>query len=489
MQSDDDALIWFTPLPPARNGIADYSAMLLAEVARLMPCRVYCEEPLAEAPDGVEVGDPLQAFRRISPRSRVLHQIGNNPGHVFVLDALRRFGGVSTLHDLSLLYVHEISARRMIDVFGRMQNPAPRLGETFARHWKRYGIKTAANYVLFDMVGDVLSRSDRVIVHSDYARRKIAACYGESAAGRIDVVPHFAKALTMTRAQARARLGIGEDEILLLTSGFATRAKRFDWLIAALDRLRQQGRNFRFIHAGQERASEYSLTGALNARPSLAACSSVTGYLSEGDLDSYIAASDIVINLRFPSVGESSGTLARAFSAGRCCLVNDTAAYAEIPRDVVVHIPVFDTVDALVRALDHLLRDSDLRGSFGERAQRYARRHLSIESIARQYVAILEAAADEQAQADRMPAEALTLSFDVADDLPDLSDVLRPETRKFDMTFWFDSADHLAEATMRRPGLVQAMVGSHVDIESVRFVASNGEAPRVGLNVAGWAGG
>jgi hypothetical protein len=40
---------------------------------------------------------------------------------------------------------------------------------------------------------------------------------------------------------------------------------------------------------------------------------------------------------------------------------------------------------------------------------------------------------------------------------------------------------------MARPGMVQAMVGTHVDIESVRFVADRGH--RVGLNVAGWAGG
>ena len=42
----------------------------------------------------------------------------------------------------------------------------------------------------------------------------------------------------------------------------------------------------------------------------------VTGYLGEADLDGYILASDILVNLRFPSVGESSGTLARAFAAG-----------------------------------------------------------------------------------------------------------------------------------------------------------------------------
>ena len=84
-----EALSWFTPLPPARNGIADYAAMLLGEVAGLTPCTCYCEDPRAEAPEGVEVRDPLQAFRYLTPRSRILHQIGNNAGHGFALRGLR----------------------------------------------------------------------------------------------------------------------------------------------------------------------------------------------------------------------------------------------------------------------------------------------------------------------------------------------------------------------------------------------------------------
>ena len=106
--------------------------------------------------------------------------------------------------------------------------------------------------------------------------------------------------------------------------------------------MREQGHRFRWIHAGEERPTEYPLTQAVRGHPGLAECFEVTGYLTDDKLDRYIAASDIVVNLRFPSVGESSGTLARAFSAGRCCIVSDTAAYAEIPRDVVVHVPVFE---------------------------------------------------------------------------------------------------------------------------------------------------
>lgn len=501
MAAQPDALNWFTPLPPARNGIADYAAMLLGEMARLTPCVCYCEDPLADAPDGVEVRDPVQAFRHLGAGSRILHQIGNNEGHVFALDALRRHGGVASLHDLSLLYVYELGTPRREVLFGHMQAPSRALGETYARHWKEAGLKTSANYVLFDMVGEVLSRSRRVIVHSDYARRKLAATHGAEAAEKLVVIPHFAKAIADRSAEAaRERLGVGPEEILILTSGFATRVKRFDWLVEALDRLRREGRRFRWIHAGQEKADEVKLTERMHAG-GLGDVARVTGYLSEDDLDSCIMAADIVVNLRFPSVGESSGTLARAFAAGRCCVVNDTAAYSEIPRDIVVHIPVFDTVGALVRALDRLIADADLREAFGQRARHFARTSLSVATVARRYLEAIDgsrppgavrSSAGRAAKA-RQPSGPVRLSVDVVDAMPDLSTLLRPAVEDFELTLWFATADRLAAAALDEPSFVASLLGPHVDVEAIRFVHPGASerrsvaGERIGILVSGRA--
>ena len=503
MPSPQRLLNWFTPLPPARNGIADYAGMLLREVANLVPCVCYNEDPLAEVPPGVDVRDPLQAFRHLTPQSPILHQIGNNQGHVFVLDALRRFGGVTDLHDLSLLYLHELSTPKLVELYGRMQWPTRVLGEIYGRHWKVAGLKTAANYILFDMVGEVLSRSRSVIVHSDYARKKLTAVHGEAACSKIEVIPHFAKKISVTSKQARDDLGIDCNDMLLVTSGFATKVKRLDWLIDALDQLRQRGRSFRWVHAGEERADEYALTDAIRARPDLSQCCEVTGYLAEDKLDRYIAAADILINLRFPSVCECSGTLARAFSAGRCCVVNDTAAYAEIPRDAVVHVPVFDTAGALVRALDQLLVDRELRDTFGRRARLFARNSLSIETIAKRFVDVIAASYPDRAKSDRVkvnrstwsglraPEPPISLSYDLDHELPDLSTVLGPVAKEFDLTLWFASAEHFAETSMRQPALVNAIVGPHVEVRSVRFVgAVGGDGKRdnqIGIRVEGRA--
>ena len=54
-----------------------------------------------------------------------------------------------------------------------------------------------------------------------------------------------------------------------------------------------------------------------------------------------IAAADIVLNLRYPTVGETSGTLLRALGLGRAVLVSDVgAASPNFPDDVCLKVPV-----------------------------------------------------------------------------------------------------------------------------------------------------
>lgn len=489
-------LYWFTPLPPQRNGIADYSAILLAEMAKSRACTVFCEDLATGLPKGVDIADPAQAFRHLAPDSPILHQIGNNGGHVFVLKALRQFGGVVSLHDLSLLYLYELASPRVEDVLGHIRRTTGALGSAYVRHWEENGIKTAANYVLFDLVGEILSHARKVIVHSHYARNKLAAIHGHSAADKTVVIPHFAPKLRAgARDAERQKTAVYRQTPLILTSGFATRAKRFDWIVDALDGLARAGLAFHWIHAGEERAEEFDLSGAIKTRPALVDRSKITGYLSEEMLDGYIAAADIVINLRFPSVGESSGTLARAFSAGCCCIVSDTAAYSEIPRDAVIHVPVFDTVAALSRALEALIGSPELRAILGSRAKIFAETELSLASVAARYLDCIDDAYRPLKSRRGKTSVAATapggpdaeprmheVRLRSADELELAVAEFARSPGEFELRVWFDSAETFAAAVMENSALLRDAVAPHVSVETLRFVASGAE---VGLAVRG----
>ncbi|MDO9706831.1 glycosyltransferase family 4 protein [Paracraurococcus lichenis] len=383
----------WTPLPPERNGIADYAHVLLGGLAAHYDCRAACEDWLASAPAGVAVVDAALAHRDAGPR--VLHQIGNNPGHGFVLHALRRVPGVVTLHDPGLLYLYETAGEDAGSIRAGMAAALPGLAQVYGRHHREQGLQTVANHLLFDLAGETLARSRAVIVHSRYALNRLRLVHGPAATAHVAVIPHFLPPGRMPeRAAARARLGIGADEFLVLTAGFATRAKRFDWLIQALDMAMAAGAEARWIHAGAERAEEFALSRAIAARPGLAGRARVTGYLDEARLDDHVAAADVLVNLRFPSSGESSGSLARAFAAGTCCIVSDTAAYAEIPRDTVVQVPLTDSVPLLARTLHALAHDPARARAIGERGRRYALAEMALPGVAARYRAVIEDSLD-----------------------------------------------------------------------------------------------
>ncbi|TCZ66882.1 glycosyltransferase [Roseicella aquatilis] len=478
MTPSRNALTVWTPLPPERNGIADYACFLLGGLAAHYECIAACDDWLAEAPAGVRVLDPALAHRQAGPR--VLHQIGNNPGHAFVVQGLRRMPGVTTLHDAGLLYLYETSGQGLGSILAGMAGAAPGLAATYARHLREHGIQTRANHLLFDLVGETLARSRAVIVHSAFARNRLRLAHGPAATAHVEVIPHMLPPAAMPgRAEARARLGIAGDEFLVVTSGFATEAKRFDWLIEALDLADIRGRPVRWIHAGAERREEYALSAAIAARPSVAAVARVTGYLDAAALDAHIAAADVLVNLRFPSSGESSGSLARAFAAGTCCIVSDTAAYAELPRDVVLQLPLGDTVPHLAQALRLLAAAPERAAAIGERARRWARAEMALDAVAARYRDVIEASLDRPVG---MPAPQETPALIELDAGPGLSRrqvAARLAGRQGRCRLLLAAPDlvGLADLTLAQPGLLTELLPV-----GARLLASQVQAaPRPGL--------
>jgi glycosyltransferase involved in cell wall biosynthesis len=474
----------FSPIPPEQNGIADYTYHLVSALRREMPCTVYANQPDGMLPKDVPIREPLQAFRHLRQGQPILHQIGNNPGHIFVLQALRQWGGVTTLHDQNLHYLYEVSGASQPMMANNLRATSEKMGAIFAQQWFEEQIKTVANYALFDMLAEVLTLSSAVIVHSRFARNRIRLVYGEDFASQVHVIPHLALPIIATGGKGYTNdvLGIPHAIPLIVTAGFATSAKRFDWLVAALDKIADLGISFFWLHAGKERPEEYDLSGLLDAHPKVKARSRITGYLTETELNECIAACDILINLRFPSVGESSGTLARAMAAGRCCVVNATAAYADLPSDTVMHIPVNDAVRALVDGLSALLSNVDLRMSFGSKARALAQSEWAPEAVARAYADLINIQTSHPSRNHlRRRSGPHRFSF------PINSYSLREDIRactsdcqgSIEILLLASSNEQLAQVTLQRPFLVKEILPSNLELHIVNIERDRSQLRRL----------
>lgn len=367
------ALTLFTPAPPARTGIADYAAQLRAALA----AHYEVAEGRADA----------------APAARVLRQLGNSPALAFVLHALRRWPGVVTLHDPSLLWLRE-----------QIGEPPEAPGEGRYGEWARHRLAQLArgegagrsDHLLLDQAGDVLRHARAVVVHSRFAAARLRALHG---AGNIHVVPHLLPPVrAITRAEARRELGLPPDAFLLATAGFAHPGKRLDWVMEALER----APHAHWLHAGAEDPS-WPLRALLAQRPALAGRARVTGWLAESALDAHIAAADLLACLHFPSHGETSGILARGLALGVACVVADTAAYRELPAEAVPRVPVPDAVPALA-ALLH--RERAALHAQGEAGHAWAARAWAPERVAALYREVIEASLDRAPLAAPLPLRA-----------------------------------------------------------------------------------
>ncbi len=372
-----------SPWPPQRNGIADYAQRIARHTAA--PVQVMTEalrpaqgsEPIRFL-DEAEFLDP-----RRSRGVPAVYHLGNNPDHAFMVPLLLRRPGVAVVHDLSLHYLAEQVDRLLPGFFAaQLRAERPALAAGLLASWRQDGMKRIMDHQEVKLLG-WLCHATSVVVHSAYAARMVR---GWLPGMRVHVVPHFAflpglsePVLRQVRGERRLwwaeQAGVDPSRGLLVTaSGFASRFKQYSAVLAAIAALPAALRSrVRLLIAGAERPGEYDLAGDI-ARFGVAEQVRLLGYLPSERLDDLLLASDLVLNLRYPTFGESSGMLARALGLGCAVAVTDQGSYAELPDAACFKLPARPDPGVALRALLTGLLD-DRSALEARRAAAYAHAH------------------------------------------------------------------------------------------------------------------
>jgi glycosyltransferase involved in cell wall biosynthesis len=350
----------FSPLPSERTGVAHYVSMLLPALRRHADVTTVS---ISHAPPP-------------TPHTRLYH-LGNNPHHAWIYEEAMRTPGVIVLHDLVLhhLIVEMTLARG--DVDGYVATLEANHGEAGAA-WARgraAGLHSEMGNFLMPASVAVANRSRAVIVHNRYAADRLQS-FGVTAP--IHVVPHPFEPQPSARGRrdaVRAQHGFTSGDRVIGLFGFLTSAKRAEVVLEAFARARHE--NLRLLIVG-EPAPNVDVDALRGDGITF------TGYVPDEEFAAYFAAVDRLVNLRYPSAGETSGTLIRAFEAGKPVAVSDYAQFAEFPDDCVVKIPFGDReVETLA---DFFLRDL-LDPS--EPQSQWLRENASMELTVRGYLAAL----------------------------------------------------------------------------------------------------
>ena len=113
--------------------------------------------------------------------------------------------------------------------------------------------------------------------------------------------------------------------------------------------------------------------------------------VSDDDFRGWLAAADVVVDLRFPHRGEVSGSLIRAMQAGKPSVVSATGTYLDVPDDAVLRVaPGPANPSELAARIRMLLDHPELRATMGRTAHAHVDGIRTSEATAKGYEAAIE---------------------------------------------------------------------------------------------------
>ena len=364
-------IAYVSPVPPARTGIATYSAQVLASLRR---------GGIAQRHE-LDVVWPLgpRTDERIRTADVAVYHVGNNAEfHGEIYRAAVRTPGLVVLHDLAI----DDLARWFLDAGSPVGMRAAREAE-------------AARVALYEARPDIgepldvpwcahlVRRSRGVIVHSPFGREYLE---GFGSRTPVFVVPHeviepprAARGAARRAASIRERLG---DVFLVGVLGDIGAPKGIEAVLEAA--------------ASVERAHVAIVGRRVPGFDVEAAAAgdrvTVAADVSEEDFYAWLHASDVIVNLRYPHRGEVSGTLIRAMAAGKPAIVQEVGTYLDWPEDSVIRVSAGPPDAAELR--EHLVRlaaDPEAGRRVGDRAAEEITRLREERAAARGYEEAIEA--------------------------------------------------------------------------------------------------
>lgn len=387
--------VW-TPLPPERSGVADHNMLLLPALAELADLDVVVDDPAT-----VSLPVPVRAIRRAAvedePADMSIYHLGNHHGlHRAIHDRLLVDPGVVVLHDPSLVDFYRAYHagspdgfdRELADNEGPLPDGPPQV---------RIGTEWHLDRLALPMTRRVVEASLGVIVHSAWAGDELARRFPGAAVHQVELAAPIVDA--GAGADFRSRLGWGGEHVVFGLLGGLWAHKRPELVVqifAALLPLQPQARLLVVGRQADEGAAARmaAAMGQAGAGDALRVITDV----DDADFSAAVSACDTVVDLRWPSAGETSATVMRAFGAGRPAIVSDLPQYAALDDRFCWRVPT-DPVAAGAATLGVMLdvaRRPERARQAGHLAQRFVAGSASPEHVARHYVDACREAAERR---------------------------------------------------------------------------------------------
>lgn len=387
-------LAYFSPLSPIHSGVSAYSEDLLPYLADYAEIDLFVDNYERA---NLSVVEQFAAYPRLVYGSlrwaydASIYHLGNNLYHEGIYRSSLHYPGIVVLHDCVL---HGLVGGMTL-VRGDRSRYIREMSYCNGLEGSRRGWRIANNKEPPPSYGVPLNRrvldiSLGIIVHSDSARRLVLQSAPCARVAKVNMGIPLLFTSPQAKARAREKLGLSSDCLLVASFGFISREKRLEVLLSAFARLLQDRPDARCMLVGKPLAG-YQVEPLVRSR-GLDEHVAVTGYLPYNAYKEAMQAADIAVNLRYPTMGETSASVLRLLSLGVPTIVSKVGWFDELPDDCCSKVsPGEGEEEALWRRMRRLATDRQEREEMGERARDYVTNNHSLHEAARCYVALIQA--------------------------------------------------------------------------------------------------
>jgi len=388
-------LAFVSPMPPLRTGIADFSAELLPELAKIYDITLIVEQETVNDPwalGNCEIRDVEWLRNNQEKIHRILYHVGNSEYHKHMLTMLGEFPGVVVQHDFFM--GHLLEYLQNIGYFSNSHSSGLYRSHGYAALREKYhpyeGQDIAAEYPA-NM--QIFQNALGVIVHSEYARNLACQWYGDRFAENWKCIP-LLRQITKEKDQygSRKELDLNHDDFVVCSFGYITEFKLTHRIVDAwLNSTLADDEKSVFVIAGESPETQY--VRDLKTRIETSGAKSriiLTGWIEMSQYRNYLAAADAAVQLRTKSRGETSAAILDCLNYSLATIVNANGAMADIDREAVWMLEDEFAEKDLIEALERLRGDENIRKQLGTRARDLVRTQHSPGACARKYAEAIE---------------------------------------------------------------------------------------------------
>jgi len=333
-------LNWFSPLPPAKTGLAGFTEHIAPALAEQFDVTFWTDA--ASWDRDLERFGKIRRYRSsqtadVDPANSNVFNLGNDPRfHKQIYYLCRRWPGIIVLHDLDL---------------GGLLRSVSRQDRQLRRALRQ---RSKDRHLRPDLKL-VLENAQGVIVHTQQAYKALHS--DKNCPVIFQPLPFPASELKRPR-QTNNRL-----PKLLMMFGFFGANRRLESVLRAL--AAYPGKSELRLDIFGEIKKPRELERAIR-KFSLRDLVKLHGFVSEKELDAALAQTDLAINLRYPTMGEASISQLRIWNQAVPSLVTCIGWYADLPPGTAAYVDPQNEIVDLHAHFDGLRQNPEKYRQMGE---------------------------------------------------------------------------------------------------------------------------